>query len=301
VLSVVPAFAWHEERTTGTVIRHRLGGRLRVELARPWFTTGEGEALAVVVWPGEERALPEPVRELVTWCNRDPIHATPTLPAVASPSQFTGFAGAVDVPLAPGGPLVRALAYPVFFHEGHWYADVELPGVAAASYAPFVRLAVARFQAESLVGPDHDLRMSSVVTADLAPALPDRHLTVTDGSGGLEVTLSGLARLADHQVNRVFAGLERRAGPAGDVGDLTSLSLGDPAFAAWRLVAGSTVAGVVGSALPPVRVPDGAGPLRLVVREVEELHSSPSGVGVDAADELATRTVFVDVVDLPVR
>jgi hypothetical protein len=293
VLSVVPAFAWQRESAAGSLTHHRLGGRLRVELARPWFTTGEGEALAVLVWPEAEDALPVALREQVTWCNRDPIHATSTLPALATESQLTGFQAAVDVPVGPGGPTVRALVYPVFSHEGHWYADVELPGVAAASYSPFVRLAVARFQDQSVVSPT-DLRMSSVGTTELAPVLPDRHLTVTQGGGVVLVTLTGLARLGD-QANRVFASLERQAGAAG--GDLTSLGLADPGFPAWTRVAASTVVGVVGETLSLAPPGDG-GPFRLVVREVEELPSSASVLGVDAPDELAARTVFVDVVHL---
>jgi hypothetical protein len=300
VVSVVPAFAWQEERGSGTVTRHRLSGRLRVELARPWFTTGEGEALAVVVWPHDEASLPDELREQVTWSNRDPIHTTPAPPVLPGESMFTGFQGSpVDVRLFEDGPDVRALVYPVFFHEGHWYADVEVPGVAAASYSPFVRLAVARFQGESLLGPGLDLRMSTVVTADLAPVLPDRHLVVRRAAGGLDFTLSGLARVSDTQANRVFASLERFApGASPDGVDLTSLALGDPGFPAWVRVAGATVTGTVNQALPTLGLPADAGPLRLVVREVEELHSNVSALGVDAPSELADRTVFVDVVDL---
>lgn len=298
-LSVVPAFRWEEDRAAGTVTRRRRGGRLRVELARPWFTTGEGEAVAVILWPREETALPAELRDQVTWCNRDPIHATSTLPALAAEAQFTGAQQAVDVPIAPGGPVVRALVYPVFFHNDHWYADIELPGVASASYAPFVRLALARFQDQSLVGPDLDLRMSSVVATDLAPALPDRTLTVARESAGFKVTLAGLARAFTGQPNRVFASLERLTGPAGvTAGDLTSLTAGDLSFSSWNRVSGSTATGVVGDALAVV-VPSGvAGDLRLVVREVEEMTENVTALGIDAPDELADRTVFVDVVDL---
>lgn len=313
VVSVVPAFSWREERAAGTVTRHRLGGRLRVELARPWFTTGEGEGLAVLVQPTGPEALrdlavledpsagivdPETLRDQVTWCNRDPIHATTTPPVLAGEDQFTGFQHVADVTLGEGGAAVRALVYPVFSHEGHWYADVELPGVAAASYSPFVRLVVARFQAESIHDDAVDLRMSSVVPAELSPVLPDRHLVVARGAGGIDVTLSGLGRLGgEMQANRVFASLERRADVAGE-GDLTSLTLGAPAFPAWTRVAGGTVSGLLGGALPPLVPPADGGQYRLVVREVEELGSNVSVLGVDAPDELADRTVFVDVIDL---
>lgn len=56
--------------------------------------------------------------------------------------------------------------------------------------------------------------------------------------------------------------------------------------------------GLVSQILPALPVPTDAGALRLVVREVEELQSSSSALGVDAPNEIADRTVFVDVVDL---
>ena len=300
VLSVVPAFGWHEERAPGTLTRQRLGGRLRVELAHPWFTTGEGEALAVLVWPDDEDALPTPIRDQVSWSNRDPIHATSTPPALVGEGQLAGFRAAVDVTLPLDGQAVRALVYDVFFHDGHWYADVELPGVAAASYAPFVRLAVARFQSESVAVQHDDLRRSTVVTTELAPVLPDRTLVVTRGHGGLEVRLSGLARLADFQANRVFASLERFDGPseATASSDLMSLGVGDPGFGAWMRVPGATVSGLVNQPLQSLTVPGDLGPLRLIVREVEEMRSDASTLGVDAPDEISNRTVFVDLVDL---
>jgi len=305
VVSVVPAFAWQEERGSGTVTRTRLGGRLRVELARPWFTTGQGESLAVVVWPHDEGSLlddpslQEGDVERVTWTNRDPIHATQSPTAVPAESSFSDFASAHDVPLFEGGPMVRALVYPVFFNDGHWYADVALPGVAAASYAPFVRLAVARFQGESLVGPDLDLRMSTVLTADLAQVLPDRKLVVRRSGDRLEVSLSGLARLSDTQPNRVFASIERLDPDAAPDGvDLASPDQGDPGFPAWQRVADGTESGTVNADLPSIALPAGPGRFRLVVREVEELRANVSEIGIDAPSELADRTVFVDVIDL---
>jgi hypothetical protein len=299
VVSVVPAFGWREERAGGTVTRSRSGGRLRVELARPWFTTGEGESVAVVLWPGEETELPFALHDQVTWLNRDPIHSTDPVPALATESLFTGFQDAVDVPLVEGGRMVRALVYPVFFHDGHWYADVELPGAVESSYSPFVRLAVARFQGESLVAPDLDLRMSPVVTADLVPALPGRQLRVTRSGAGLDIGLSGLGRRAEHQPNRVVASLERLA-PGADAAqvELTSLAPSDPGFPVWTRIPGATVTAKLNEALPSLPVPAEPGATRLVVREVEELSASSSALGVDAPNEIADRTVFVDVIDL---
>lgn len=252
----------------------------------------------MVLWPEDEAALPVELREQVSWLNRDPIHSTDPVPALAAETMFTGFRTGVDVPLSEGGPTVRALAYPVFFDGGNWYADIELPGAVVSSYSPFVRLAVARFQADSLFAPQ-DVRMSTVVTADLAPALPTRQLIVTRTDAGLNITLTGVARRSDHQANRVFASLERLApGTPPDQADLLSLAPTDPGFPAWTRLAGATVTGLVNQILPALPVPTDAGALRLVVREVEELQSSSSALGVDAPNEIADRTVFVDVVDL---
>ena len=51
--------------------------------------------------------------------------------------------------------------------------------------------------------------MSGVVTADIAQVLPDRTLVVRRSGSALEVSLTGLARLADSQPNRVFVLIER--------------------------------------------------------------------------------------------
>lgn len=301
VVSTVPAFAWHDNPVAGDIAtRTRLGGRLRIELSRPWFTTGEDEAIGVIVWPSDEASLPPELRDQVTWCNRDPIHATPTPPALATESMFTGFLSVADVPLSDAGPTVRVLLYPVFFHEDHWYADVEIPGIAAVSYSPFVRLAVTRFQSMSLVTDELDLRMSRVVTCDLAPVLPDRNLDVRRGDAGLEIKLIGVMSPAGQHPNRVVASLERLRGvpPADHPAELTSLTLADPGFPVWTRVAGATVEGKTNEQLPTLEVPADR-PLRLVVREIEDLMPNVSAIGVDAARELADRTVFVDIIDLP--
>ena len=149
VVSVVPAFPGRRTRRRH-VTRRRLGGRLRVELARPWFTTGEGEGLAVLVWPGAEEPPPRAVREPghLVQPRPHPRHGRPA--CACRGEQLAGFRPPSTSRSSPGGPAVRALVYPVFIHDGHWYADVELPGVVRESYSPLVRLAVARFQADSL-------------------------------------------------------------------------------------------------------------------------------------------------------
>jgi hypothetical protein len=215
------------------------------------------------------------------------------------------FAHPVDtaqVQLAPSGQLVRVLAYPVFFDDGRWYADIEMPGAAGASYSPFAQLAVVRYQKDSVIQlrTMTDLRVSAAVRTDMMPVLPDRQLDVRQADGALQITLSGLSRQGPSP-NRVIAAIERSDAPSTAAApvELTSLTLSPPGFPAWTRVAGATVTGVTGQSLPSLAVPADPGHLRLVVREVEELTPSLSGTGVSAATELSQRTMYVDVVDLP--
>ena len=295
VVSTVPAFAWSDAPTPDGAgrVRVRGAGRLRVHLGRPWFTTGEGECVAVVVWPGTEGDLPAAVRPLVSWLNRDPIHPTSAPTALAREAVFRGAVDPLDVPLVETGHVVRVLPYPVSFHEGRPYADIELPGAEVSSYAPFAHLALARFQRQSLDG----LSLSTVVRTDMVPVLPNRSLEVRSDAAGVHVTLSGSDR-AGNRPNRVTATLERSDAPDDAPVDLTSLGAGPPPFPAWVRVPGASVVGQVNAQLPPLVVAGAQGRLRVVVRETEELGPRAEGI-VDAAGELSERTVYVDVVALP--
>ncbi|MFD5555057.1 hypothetical protein ACFWIA_14625 [Streptomyces sp. NPDC127068] len=295
ILSTVPAFAWSDaSHPEGGLLRERAAGRLRVELGRPWFTTGEGEQLAVVLWPGAEEAVPDAVRPLVSWLNRDPIHPAPAPRALADASMFAGFETPAEVPLVETGDTVRVLPYPVFFDDGHWYADIEMPAAAASSYAPFVHLALARYQRASLA----ELSLSQVVRTEMVPLLPDRSLAVHQEQDALLVTLTGLGRAGDLP-NRVFASVERCDAPdvPGAPVELTSLTGAAPGFPAWVHVPGATVAGRLDEPLPRLAVPPGR--VRLLVREVEEIAPSLEGA-VHTGNELSDRTVYVATVPLPV-
>lgn len=190
VRAVVPAFRWTSE-TDGTVIRHvRSGGTLRVELHRPWHLTGVGEQLAVVV---EHTELA-----------RDPIWSTPLVDRVPAPASFLPTTG--ETRKLPDGTPVTVTAYDTEFTGDWWAADVELPGIAATSYRPFVRLAVARYQRESLL----DLELSSVVLTDLVQLLPERTVTVDAGDAALLVQVDGLGPQGPNE-NRVDVIVETRA------------------------------------------------------------------------------------------
>ena len=119
ILGIRPAFSWElGEIEPGQALwddlqRTRRGGRLRIELARPWFTTGAGEQLAV----------------LRMVLGRDPVWSTPD---------------------PDGSPIEAMTVHQVWRSGDSWYADIETP--PTLSYAPFARLTVARHQPNSLSG-----------------------------------------------------------------------------------------------------------------------------------------------------
>jgi hypothetical protein len=196
VLYVVPTFGWEgihdptvppKPLAPGASIRsRRLGGGIRVYLERPWFSSGDGELLGVVLWPYNP-PLHDQYKNLVTQWGKDPIFASanPPTPAPAPPGNFTGTAltdagkpqtdwfSPVEIPAdaVPSGiGTILVIGYPVHYDEQsrRWYADIQFD--AGSSYCPFIRLALARYQPNSM----EDAKISPVVMADFAQLLPDR-------------------------------------------------------------------------------------------------------------------------------
>lgn len=291
VLSVRPAFTWSEETLPGETIRRRGSRTVRVELGRPWFDSGEGEQLAVVVAPTarpEKRLWPA-----ITQLGRDPIRAT------ADPRRFPG---AEAFPLAAGAPAkallddgvtsLLAVPHDVWFGGGSWFCDIEIADdVLAGSYSPFLQLMVARYQRESLPG----LELSRVVRCELVTLLPDRALSVQRNGAAVTVRLDGLAP-GGPAGNRVDALLERFDGPALADEALTAEGPNSDGVPSWRPT-GSSAAGPVGV---PVKLalPGGTGPLRVRVTETELVDAVDPGTPVTTADELARRIVHTDVLNI---
>ncbi|MCZ4098447.1 hypothetical protein [Streptomyces sp. H39-C1] len=247
VLGLRPAFNWQTGPPTPGAAqwddfrRTRLGGRLQVELARPWYTTGQGERLAVQQ----------------TLLGTDPIWSTPESAASVAGTTL----------------------HEVWQAGESWYADVELP--PTESYAPFVRLTVARHQPSSLPGLD----TSASVDTDVVATLPDRTLTVQRQGTELHVQLDGTGPTGP-QPNVVQVLMEQS--PSGQ-GALTSLD-GAVGATTWVRAPGAVVTGTLNTPLPPLAIPPTGDKLRIYVREVEQPGASPS------TGELAERVVFADYV-----
>jgi hypothetical protein len=299
VLGVRPSFAWRQSMDGTAVVRERLGGRLRVELARPWHVTGDGERLAVILW--DRLAQPAPQLDLpplVTQVGRDPIWETADPERWLAPEAFADTAGPAASPklVESDGPIV-AIPFEPFFHDGRWYADVAVPGLATQSYSPFVQLAVARYQPSSIDG--HEL--SRVVRTDMTPLLPDRRLTVRRGGGVVRVLLEGLGPTGP-ELNRLDVVLETcRPGPGVGAGEVDLVAFGPPAdgVTAWQPVPDTARQVDLGAeAELPDLVSEDA--VRVRVREVERIGTDGffPEPQTGTAGELIERVVFTDAVVL---
>ncbi len=157
-----------------------------------------------------------------------------------------------------------------------WFADVVLqpPG----SFNPLARLAVARYQPDSLDG----LAVSHVVITDFVPVLPDRTLTVEVTASNVAVRLDGLRH--GGVPNRVHVMVEDPFAPS------SAISGTIDGGAVWTTA--GQASGSLGETLV-VDAPFGAGRIR--VREVEGIRSHLKGIVPGTGDEIRERVVYTDV------
>jgi len=305
VVSTAPAFGWSVAEVPENwefFEKRRLGGKVRVELARPWYVTGEGEKLAVVVSATGQ----EPSSEMfpyLTQAGRDPRWDRPVLDQWPTEKAIGGDHGVPRTELLlETNKKAVVIPYDVWFDDGRWYADVDLQDLARSSYCPFVQLAVARFQRESEAG----LALSPVVRTEMVQLVPDRTLTIRRKADEVIVELEGVGppprfgTLA--RDNEVQVRLERFQGPPAmaDAVDVTSLQL-DPPTPAWTRPFPTIGFGKLNTTVH-LPLPPGDGPLRVFIREIEY---GPADTEAPALHDLepegvTQRTVFVDAVTLPV-
>jgi hypothetical protein len=157
-----------------------------------------------------------------------------------------------------------------------------------------VRLAVARYQPDSLAG----LQLSPVVLTDMIPLLPARTLTVntkSDQIGLLEATLEGLGP-SGPLLNRVDVVIEQRRLSAGALEgpfELTILDSGQEEPTGWTVISSNN--GQLGQAIQVELPPLENGLVRIRVREVEQI-SGQTAATVGTPAELSERVVFTDVI-----
>ena len=223
VLYLVPTFAWRRELDEhGILSSWRRGGGLRVYLDRGWNASGYGEMLAVVLPPKGFADDPDttpagaPYKKYVTLWGNDPIWDSAFVPAVApalvhfprartAPDPTGAWlppnAPATESDQRPGAFLVNLLRpggsqahtgpvdvapHDVFYDDERqlWYCDIEIE--AGASYFPFIRMALARYQPTSSPGA----HLSNAVLSDTITLTPDRWLNVTPAADDRRVRVA---------------------------------------------------------------------------------------------------------------
>ncbi len=302
---LVPAFGWElGVSADGRPYSARRGGTLRVYLGRPWFVSGEGELLGVVLQTHLDVGIEGQLAQLFSRAGGDPLWASGAVGSGLSLGQLPlAVATASGVVLAEQRSTTRGMAdvagHQVTFDPVHglWFADIEVAvgtGTGTSpSYWPFVRLGLARYQPSSLPGAE----VSTVAQTDFAQLAPDRVATWSSPSPTVvEVTVTGpgvaLTAATPSAVSmRAYVEVAR---PGVSDPDLR-WQLANPDLASGTpLVASSVGANIVWQGKVALPAPRGSRPMRLRIQEAEHI---PLDVGSLAA-EVGQRVTYLDTIEL---
>jgi hypothetical protein len=320
VLYVVPTF---ERRSvalpTGGIAAERLGGGLRVYLERPWYASGDGELLGVVL-PAQTTQIRKPIRvtgllsHLMSPAPLDPSHYTqwgldplwnsrnapaPYYPGPQLFSNAVNIGNNLSIDEQPGVQVSVAGHLPSYDEDRRlWYVDILLDGVEA--YYPFVRMALVRYQPHSI----QDAHLSRIVLADFIQLAPNRLAVVAlnpKNANLLSISISGPAPKGTS--NLVTVTLEQQLGSDQDSDPDLNWSAVPNAYA--ELHAQNTSTGSLWRngefQIPPIAQP--MPPLRLVIREYELFPgtNAPQGLAGEIAivvPPAQRRLVYAEVVDV---
>jgi hypothetical protein len=209
VLYVVPTHEWAQGGGGLSLSSEGKGGGLRVYLDRPFFGSGVGQLVGVVLAPNPN-TIGDALSSYVTRWGFDPIRSSGPLPAPApGPQHFPIATETGTGVLDENGASVDIAGHEVGFDTDRklWYCDIQMD--AGDADWPFVRLALASFQPNSLPG----LHISRVILAEFIQLTPDRSASIglAGGPGSREMQLSFVAPLpsSDAPSTEVTARLER--------------------------------------------------------------------------------------------
>jgi hypothetical protein len=295
---VMPTFGWERQETTNVKTEIRFGNGIRVYINRPWYSSGEGELLGVALWP-QSRSAPsdedrEKYKSVFTQWGLDPIWKTGDVGATPSLADFpNAVATGSALSIEESDLAVDVAGHAVGFDTARrlWYCDITFQNPQA--YAPFVRLALGRFQPRSIAG----VELSHLVLTDIAQLTPDRSaaLSVDPADprrgrlyvGGLAPegpTRSFITISVEKRAARIESDLGWRAAPINEV----SVMEDSPAPASANTVLWS---GSVTFANPPP-----PGNYRIVVREFEVLEADPVPGAISDAPNYAERLIYAAII-----
>ena len=208
ILYAVPTFDWPTPVPApgwAALDHRRGGGGLRIYVDRPWYASGEGELLGVVMTAGEPNTLPDNLRSRY---GRDPTNRGAPAPSAQNlepqhfPNRVTDESG---LPLAEDGTLTATVAgFEPRWDDARklWFFDLELAvDQLGWTYWPFVRLALCRYQPDAIA----EAKLSRIAIGEFAQVAPDRRLSLSwiDDSH-VKAVLQGMAPLRPHQPRVAF-------------------------------------------------------------------------------------------------
>ncbi|NMR28112.1 hypothetical protein [Crystallibacter degradans] len=190
VQQVLPLMGYAQTRENGdgiTSTRSALG--LRVWLARPWFSSGAGEKLAVVCNGGGPLTYESAQAREITFIAQDPAHGSPMPQPLTARSFPTADAPPWGQVIVSGHTSDTALFTPQWDEDSDaWYCDIQFD--TGTAYFPFVRLGLARYQPMSVPGCE----MSPIIPTAFVQTVPNRSLTTFPAADGtIAVSLTGPA------------------------------------------------------------------------------------------------------------
>jgi len=332
---IVPTFGWERSGPEGDVpvpagdAAHstlhfaRKGGGLRVYLKRPWFSSGNGELLGVVIYAGPKGTdvlagkpnllkVPAGCKHVVTQWGYDPIwtsHPPDALPALAhfpeavlrnAAYTLQELDSTTVVDVAAHAVLVDVAAHAVQFDAERqlWYCDITVD--LGPAYFPFIRFALARMQPHSVLGAE----LSKVVQADFIQCAPDRTVTLTavpDHPLMLRLSVAGPAPFKQ-KANLVPTMMAVRVEVLHTSADSEAWV---PVQSGWQALPRSQVtpAATVWSGGVILPVARGSHRMRLVIGELEVLPADGAAFGAvmefrALKTATGTRTVYSDVFEI---
>jgi hypothetical protein len=310
-LYALPVFEWDTPPgTPGITKRKRTGGGLRIYLDRPWFSSGDGELLGLVFQEGVNFLdLDDTLKPLVTQWGADPIWDAAPTSAHAEGAHFkNGPKLKAALSLEENPAKVSVAGYPVNFDPVRKlrFADIRIE--TANAYWPFVRLALARFQPNSIGGA----HLSPVFRAGFIQLPPSREAEISVGAAAVHLKVTGPVYLGSETIGTVGRRLQNFGGSPGSNG-LSEIEAviesrdpaDDPANElAWKPIDATRALFFQDPTAPGVwegdvtlTVPLAPGLFRLALKELEWFRTDDAGSADPRSDQVrvARRVAYADV------
>jgi hypothetical protein len=178
---ILPTVLLASESSPTRKVSRKRGNTVRIYLRRPWFSSGIGEQLAVIINDGSSSHMSDSDYVNHTVVGADPAFEVPNTFKYLQANHFVGQSGVVsnvpmpDIGFAEGSTTKPATAtfvtYDPHFDDALqlWYVDVEI-NMPTRYYTPFLRFALCRYQVNATDGN----QVSAIAVTEVTQPQPDR-------------------------------------------------------------------------------------------------------------------------------